>query len=266
MSITTTDISWGIGGKMIVNGVSLAVAPGKTLGLIGPNGSGKSSLLKLICGLRQVAGGIVTLGEIDLRQMPRPLIARRIAFVEQQVNTEAAVTVEDVVRLGRTPHRGALAAWNARDDAAVEGALRQVGLAAKRHQSWHTLSGGEKQRAQIARALAQTPSELLLDEPTNHLDVQHQLEILHLVAHLPVTSIVALHDLNLAAMYCDEIAVLQAGRVVAAGLPSHVLTRDLIRDVFGVEAVIGSSPFHNRPHVYFAPARAAAPQALELAS
>jgi iron complex transport system ATP-binding protein len=266
MSLGTRNVRWGIGGKMIVDDVSIDVAPGRTLGLIGPNGSGKSSLLRLICGLRRVDAGIVTLGETDLGSMSRATIARRIAFVEQQVTTEAQVTVEDVVRLGRTPHRGTLAAWNTRDEQAVENALRHLGLTGKRRQSWHTLSGGERQRAQIARALAQCPSELLLDEPTNHLDVQHQLEILHLVAHLPCTSIVALHDLNLAAMYCDEIAILQKGRVVAAGSPTSVLTRNLIREVFEVEAQIGISPFHNRPHVYFAPRHAAAPITLELAS
>jgi iron complex transport system ATP-binding protein len=131
--------------------------------------------------------------------------------------------------------------------------LRHVGLAERRGQFWHTLSGGERQRAQIARALAQSPSELLLDEPTNHLDVQHQLEILQLVTQLPLTSIVALHDLNLAAMFCDELAVLMGGRVVAAGAPADVLTPRLLREVFGVQAEIGASPFHGKPHIHFAP-------------
>lgn len=254
MSLATHDICWGVGNRMIVDGVSLEAAPGRTLGLIGPNGSGKSSLLRLICGLRRVASGIVTLGETDIAKLTRAEIARRVALVEQQVETSDQVKVEDVVRLGRTPHRGPLAAWNARDQEAVENALRHVDLTGKRGQSWHTLSGGERQRAQIARALAQSPSELLLDEPTNHLDVQHQLEILHLVTQLPLTSIIAIHDLNLAAMFCDELAVLKEGRVVAAGSPRAVLTAPLIRDVFGVRAEIGISPFHGRPHIHFAPA------------
>lgn len=253
MSIATHDVKWGVGGRMIVDGVTLTAAPGMTLGLIGPNGSGKSSLLRLICGLRKVAGGIVTLGEADIRRFSRRDLARRIAFVEQQASTDEALTVEDVVRLGRTPHSHALAAWSARDQEIVENALRHANLLHLRSRYWQSLSGGEKQRAQIARALAQSPSELLLDEPTNHLDVQHQLEILQLVTQLPLTSIVALHDLNLAAMFCDELAVLQAGRVVAAGSPATVLNPDLIHQVFGVRAEIGRSPFHGKPHIHFAP-------------
>ena len=249
--ITTTDISWGTAGKMIVDGVTIHVAPGKTLGLLGPNGSGKSSLLRLICRLRRVASGIITLGDIDIAQMSRLNIARRVALVEQQATTEAQVTVLDVVRLGRTPHRGPLSPWTQVDDNAVESALTYVGMAPKRDQLWQTLSGGERQRAHIARALAQTPSELLLDEPTNHLDVQHQLEILSLVSRLPATSIVALHDLNLAAMFCDVVAILQRGRVVAAGTPEDVLTEPLIRQVFGVRAHIERSPHHGRQLIHF---------------
>jgi iron complex transport system ATP-binding protein len=119
-------------------------------------------------------------------------------------------------------------------------------------QFWHTLSGGERQRVHIARALAQTPSELLLDEPTNHLDIQHQLEILSLVTRLGVTSIIALHDLNLAAMFCDSLAVLQNGKVVAAGAPQDVLTEDLIARVFGVRAHIERSAVHGRYNIQYA--------------
>lgn len=251
MSISTKDVRWATAGTMIVDGVTIDVAPGRTLGLIGPNGSGKSSLLRLICRLRKVESGVISLDGVDIATLPRTDIARRIAFVEQQATTEAQVTVLDVVRLGRTPHRGALSPWTALDDQAVDNALSHVGMAHKAHQFWHTLSGGERQRVHIARALAQTPGELLLDEPTNHLDIQHQLEILSLVAGLPVTSIIALHDLNLAAMFCDSLAVLHKGKVVAAGLPEDVLTEALIADVFGVRAYIEKSRFHGRHHIHF---------------
>ncbi|WP_455274001.1 ABC transporter ATP-binding protein [Rhizobium herbae] len=251
MSISIHDVHWSAGGLMIVNGISIDVAPGKTLGLLGPNGSGKSSLLKLICRLRNVKSGVIALGNTDIAGMARLDIARRMALVEQQATTEAQVTVLDVVRLGRTPHRGPLSPWSAADDKAVNDALRHVGLPERAGQLWHTLSGGERQRVHIARALAQTPSELLLDEPTNHLDIQHQLEILSLVARLPITSIIALHDLNLAAMFCDNLAVLHHGKVVAAGAPEEVLTEDLIADVFGVRAYIERSAHHGRQHVHY---------------
>ena len=189
------DVRWSASKRMIVDGVTLDVAPGQMLGLLGPNGSGKSSLLRLICRLRKIASGIIRLGDTDLAALPRAAIAGGSPFVEQQAATEAQVTVLDVVRLGRTPHRGPLSPWSERDGDAVSSALTQVGMDDRRDQPWHTLSGGERQRVHIARALAQTPTELLLDEPTNHLDVQHQLDILALVARLPVTAIVALHDL-----------------------------------------------------------------------
>jgi iron complex transport system ATP-binding protein len=253
MTIAARDVSWGVAGRMIVDGVTLAAQPGTMLGLLGPNGSGKSSLLRLLCGLRRVASGVVTLGEADIATMRRAAIARRVAFVEQLVATDAPVSVADVVRLGRTPHRGALSPWTAADDAAVAAALDHVGLADRRDQRWHTLSGGERQRAQIARALAQCPSELLLDEPTNHLDILHQLEILSLVRRLKVTSIVALHDLNLAAMFCDHLALLQAGKVVAAGTPEDVLTEARISEIFGVTAQVTRSAYHGRLHVQFQP-------------
>jgi iron complex transport system ATP-binding protein len=253
LTIATHDASWLAAGRAIVDSVSMTAETGTTLGLLGPNGSGKSSLLRLICGLRRPASGVVTFDDSDIATLGRGAIARRAAFVEQQATTEAAVTVLDVVRLGRTPHRGALSPWSASDDAAVEAALSHVGLTERRRQLWRTLSGGERQRAHIARALAQSPSELLLDEPTNHLDIQHQLQILSLVRRLPVTTIVALHDLNLAAMFCDSIVLLKEGRVAAAGTPEEVLTESSISDVFGVRAHVERSRRHGRLHVQFSP-------------
>ena len=253
MTIRLDAVRWTAAGRPIVDGVTLDVAPGSTLGLVGPNGSGKSSLLRLVCRLRRVASGVITLGGADLATLPRLAIARRAALVEQQADTDAHLTVRQVVSLGRTPHLGALAPWTSADTAAVEGALDLVGLNGRQDQSWHTLSGGERQRAQIARALAQDPRELLLDEPTNHLDIQHQLDILGLVRRLPATVLVALHDLNLAAMFCDTLVVLNGGRVVAAGPPEAVLNEDLIWSVFAVRARVDRSAHHGRPHVQYLP-------------
>jgi iron complex transport system ATP-binding protein len=252
VTLSAREVRWAAGGRMIVDGVTIRAAPGRLLGLLGPNGSGKSSLLRLLAGLRRPATGVVTLDEQDMAGLRRGDVARRVAVVEQQAGTDAPVSVLDVVRLGRTPHRGPLSGWAAADEAAVEAALRRTGLEALRHQRWHTLSGGERQRAQIARALAQDPRELLLDEPTNHLDIRHQLELLALLRDLPVTAIVALHDLNLAAMFCDQLALLRDGRVVAAGSPAEVLTAGRIREVFGVAAQVGPAP-HGGLQVQFLP-------------
>lgn len=253
MTLAARDLRWEAGGRIIVDGVTLEAAPGRMLGLVGPNGSGKSSLLRLLCGLRKVRSGVVSLGGTNIGALSRQAVARRLAVVEQHAGTQSQVTVEDVVRLGRTPHRSALAPWSEVDEAAVAGALERVGLDARRDQPWETLSGGERQRAQIARALAQEPSELVLDEPTNHLDVRHQLDALTLVRRLGVTSIVALHDLNLAALFCDEIAVLTEGRLVRSGTPEAVLNAKMIAEVFGVCAEVRVSALSGRPHIEYRP-------------
>jgi iron complex transport system ATP-binding protein len=230
-------VTWNRGGAIVVDSVSVRPGPGDTVGLLGPNGSGKSSLLRLLAGLARPTVGTVSLDGTDLRRLRRQHIARSVAVVGQHADTDVEVTVRDVVALGRIPHRGVLGPDH-EADAAVGLALEQTGLTALAGRLWHRLSGGERQRAQIARALAQQPRELLLDEPTNHLDIRHQLEVLSLVSRLPVTSVVALHDLNLAALFCDHLMVLCAGRVVAAGAARDVLTPELIAEVYQVRAEV----------------------------
>lgn len=251
MSIRAEQLTWRIGGKTVLDAVSLEAEPGGMLGLLGPNGSGKTSLLRLLAGLKQPHSGRVTIDRKDLRAIPRRAVAQRVALVEQHATTNADLRVIDVVKLGRFPHRSMFSGWSPADEEAVEGALAKSGMAGKRNDRWQSLSGGEKQRAHIARALAQTPKELILDEPTNHLDIQHQIGLLRLVSGLSVTSIIALHDLNHAAMFCDRLVVLRQGKVVASGHPGDVLTEDLLRDVFSVEARIEPSAHSARPHIHY---------------
>ncbi|MHA6799628.1 ABC transporter ATP-binding protein [Bounagaea algeriensis] len=246
-----------LGGTLVLDGVSLAPQAGSTVGVLGPNGSGKSTLLRLLAGVLTPTAGVVTLDGRALDELGRRAVARRVAVVEQHSDTQVPLSVADVVRLGRIPHRRPWHPASPGDEAAVRTALQHTGLADKADRRWQTLSGGERQRVQIARALAQQPHELLLDEPTNHLDVQHQFELLNLFAELPTTTVVALHDLNVAAMYCDHIVVLDQGRVVAAGDPHAVLTAERIAEVWGVPAVVTPEP-EGYPHVRFVPARRAA--------
>ncbi len=253
MSLRADDVGWRSDGRLIIQGVSLVLPERGILGLIGPNGSGKSTLLRLLAGLRPPSQGSVSLDGAPLAQWPRKALARRLALVEQHAGTDIDIGVQDIVRLGRTPHRGALAPWTAADQAIVDQALARMQLTDLRQRPWRSLSGGERQRTQIARALAQCPSELLLDEPTNHLDIQHQLQLLQLIQGLPMTCVMALHDLNLAAMFCDQLVMLQHGHVVASGSPEQVITGALIAEVYGVRAEVTRSAHHGRPHVQYLP-------------
>lgn len=239
-------------GRDIVADVSLSLQPGEMLGLIGPNGSGKSTLLNMMAGLLPPCRGEVRLNGQPMTRLRRRHIARHLALVAQSADTGERITVREAVELGRTPWLGPLRPWRAEDDAAVAAALKAVGMAHMAGRDWTSLSGGERQRAHIARAHAQTPQILLLDEPTNHLDIHHQLGILDLVSALPVTTVIALHDMH-HALRCDRVLVMRAGRSVALGPPSEVLTPALIRQIFAVEAELIAHPGGGRPVFAFQP-------------
>lgn len=224
---------------------------GEILGILGPNGSGKSSLLRLMAGTRRPASGRVSLDGVAVADMPRRQLAGRLAVVAQKSETQLRMTAVDVVRLGRLPRRSAFSGWTTADEAAVTDALARVGMSGHAAQDWHTLSGGEQQRIQIARALAQEPREIILDEPTNHLDIAHQFDLLRLLTTLRLTTVIALHDLNHAAMFCDRVLVLDGGRVAAVGPPAEVLTSNLIGRVFRVRAEVDTSGPH--PQITYRP-------------
>lgn len=235
-----------IKGRDILSCIDLRLQPGEMLGLIGPNGSGKSTLLNVMAGLLAPDRGQVRLAGRPMALLRRRQIARRLALVAQSADTAEPITVREAVELGRTPWLGPLRPWTARDDSCVHAALSAVRMERMAARDWCSLSGGERQRVHIARALAQEPQILLLDEPTNHLDIRHQLGILKLIADLPVTTVVALHDMD-HALRCDRVMVLQAGRCVALGPPQQVLTTTLIRRIFAVHADLVAHPGADRP-------------------
>lgn len=209
------------------------------------------AILMVLAGLRRPDAGRVTLDGQDIARMAKKQLARRVAFVEQHGMTEANMRVRDVVRLGRIPHHSPFSNWSAQDDEAIAAALQRVAMLEKSEQGWLSLSGGERQRVHIARALAQSPSEILLDEPTNHLDIHHQMQLMQLISELPVTSIVAIHDLNHAAMFCDSLIVMQQGQILASGTPEEILSEGLLWDVFRVKTKIEISPYHGKKHIHF---------------
>jgi iron complex transport system ATP-binding protein len=224
------------GGRRIVDGVSFEVAPGAWVSLLGPNGAGETTLLRVLAGLRRFSGS-VRLADRELAELGRREAAQRIALVPQTPVVPTAMSVGDYVLLGRTPHMGVLAREGAGDRAAASEALVRLELAPLADRPLGSLSGGELQRAVIARALAQAAPVLLLDEPTTALDVGHQQQVLELVDELRradgLTVVAAMHDLTLAAQYGDRIVLVDRGRVVAEGGARDVLTEERIASLYG---------------------------------
>ncbi|GGV29763.1 ABC transporter ATP-binding protein [Streptomyces griseoflavus] len=236
MRVDIDRVTVEISGTHVVRDISLRAGSGRFVGVVGPNGSGKSTLLRCVYrALRPTAGAIRLDGDDLLAMSPRDS-ARRVAALPQEVAAEFDFTVAEVVAMGRLPHQGAVARESEADRRACAAALEGVGAAHLAGRGFLTLSGGEKQRVLIARALAQQPRVLVLDEPTNHLDIAQQLELLSLVRAGGPTVLTALHDLNLAALHCDLLHVLDGGRIVASGAPHDVLTPGLLAEVFGVRA------------------------------
>lgn len=253
MNLETGGVAVELGGRRIVDEIDLQVAPGETVGLIGPNGSGKSTLLRSVYRLLRPAAGYVRLGGDNVWQLSPRESARRIGVVVQESPSEFDFSVREVVQMGRTPHKGLLSADTHADAQIVTDALQHVALLSFADRSYGTLSGGEKQRVLIARALAQQPRFLVLDEPTNHLDIRYQFEIMEIVRGLGVTTLVTLHDLNLAAAYCHRLYLLLHGRIVASGAPEAVLTPSLICQVFGIDAVVQRHPITGTLQLAFVP-------------
>ncbi|PHN26011.1 ABC transporter ATP-binding protein [Pseudomonas sp. ICMP 460] len=228
---------------------SLQVGAGEFVGLIGPNGSGKTSLLRCAYRFSKPQHGEVLLAHQNVWKHSAKWCAQRIAVVLQEFPDAFGLRVDEVVAMGRTPHKGLFDGDTLHDQQLVRSVLTSVGMQDFEDHAFATLSGGEKQRVILARALAQQPQLLILDEPTNHLDPRYQLELLKLVKRLNIGTLASIHDLNLAAAFCDRLYVINHGRIVASGTPHDVLTVELLRDVFGVDALIDTHPLSGYPRI-----------------
>lgn len=252
--LAVEGLSWGPTPTVpIIRDIDLQVAAGEVVGLIGPNGAGKSTVLRCIYRLHRLQRGRILLDGVDLRQLTPRECARRIAVVLQELPADFGLDVRQVAAMGRIPHKRVFEPDTAADAERVDAALTRLGLAALAERAFATLSGGEKQRVLVARALVQQPRLLILDEPTNHLDIRYQIEVLALVRRLGVSVLATIHDLNLAAAYCDRLHLLRAGRIIAAGAPAEVLTTANLRAAFAVETLIDRHPLADRPRVSFNP-------------
>jgi len=239
VALEARNITVERGGRTILQAATVTLAPGTFTAVIGPNGGGKSTLLRALAGLWPVSAGEILLGGQSLRKLARREIARGIAFVPQDTRIDFAFTVEELVSMGRHPHRSRFAPETGADRDAVLDAMRRCDIAQLRARAANELSGGERQRVLIARSLAARPDVVLLDEPTASLDIEHTLDILELCRELARDGhavAVALHDLNSVARYADLVVLVDGGRIAGVGGVADVLRPEAFRKVFGVEA------------------------------
>lgn len=238
MNICATDIKMEIGNNQILKGVSIDSKSREFIGIIGPNGSGKSTLLKCIYRTLKPNNGCIMLGRQDISKMSVKESAKKLAVVAQHNYYNFDFSVGEVVLMGRSPHKKSLEPDNSEDYDIVNESLEKVGMLGFKNRSFSTLSGGEQQRVILARALAQQTPCLILDEPTNHLDIKYQLSLLNIVKSLNLTVISAIHDLNIAAMYCDRLFVMKNGQIVGSGIPQEVLTKEFIKEIYDIDVEI----------------------------
>lgn len=253
MRLQVNHLCYSYDEKKILEDISLNVAKGEFVGIIGPNGGGKSTILKNLYNALQPDTGAVLIDGEDLYKMKAKKAAKILGVVGQENEVPFDFKVEEIVAMGRSPHKSLFDGDTKEDHEIVMDALKQTGMADMAKRNFSRLSGGEKQRVIIARALAQQTDFLLLDEPTNHLDINYQLQMFDLVKGLGVTVLSAIHDLNIAALYCDRIYVLKAGRLIKAGSPEELFTPELISEVYGIKADVIIHPITKKVSITYLP-------------
>ncbi|MDD4238415.1 MAG: heme ABC transporter ATP-binding protein [Desulfotomaculaceae bacterium] len=253
LNLKILDLACSYGTAKVLDGLTFSFEKGSFTGIIGPNGSGKSTLLRCISRVLKPTGGAVLLDDRDLYELNPREVAQKMAVVPQETAVNFSFTVEEIIMMGRSPHLGRFQTESEKDFALVN---RVMELTNTRHLACRpitAISGGERQRVIVAKALAQEPEIILLDEPTSHLDINHQVEILNLLRRLNreenATVVVVFHDLNLAAQYCDSLLLMQKGRIYILGKPEKVLTADNIKEVYGTSVLIRKHPVTGRPAV-----------------
>ena len=250
--LRTEELTLGYGDRTVVPALDLPLPRGAVTAIVGPNGCGKSTLLAALARLHAPREGAVLLDGRALAGVRPREAARRIGLLPQDAEAPDGLTVRDLVRYGRHPHQGLLRQWSPQDAAAVDDALRAADLLDLAERPLETLSGGQRQRAWIAMVVAQQTGVVLLDEPTSALDLGHQLEVLELAGDLAAqgrTVVLVLHDLAVACRHADHLVALKDGRLVAAGPPAEVVSAELVRELYGVEAVIVPDPVSGTPMV-----------------
>ena len=251
MKLTIEHLNLSIKQRTLLEDISLKTKDSQFVGLIGANGSGKSTLLKTIYKTLKPDSGEIYLDELNILHSSEKKVAQNLSVVSQFNELSFDLTVKQMVMLGRTPHKRLLEQENKQDLQIVEHALKTTNLLDYQDRSFLSLSGGEKQRVILARAIAQDPQFMILDEPCNHLDIRYQLEIMEIVKNLDIGILAALHSFEDACRYCDELYVLKHGNIIAHGKPKEILTETLIEEVYGVKCKIYQNPITQQLGFYY---------------
>ncbi|WP_297639083.1 ABC transporter ATP-binding protein [uncultured Clostridium sp.] len=245
------NLDYYIQNKKILDNIKLEIKEGEFVGIIGSNGSGKSTLLKNIYRIYKPQKGEIFIDDKDIFKMKGKEIAKKLGVLAQENSSEFDFKVEDVVKMGRYPYKSLFEDYSKKDLEIVDKMLKKVGMDKLKERNFNSLSGGEKQRVLIARALVQDAEILILDEPTNHLDVGYQLQIMDIVKKLRITTFAAIHDMNIAAMYCDYLILMKEGKIIKKGRTEEILTQKIIKEIFNVECHIGKNPITGTVHIFY---------------
>ena len=257
LKLDVENVTYAIGSKIIVDDVSLGIETGDFVGLVGPNGCGKSTLLKCIYRTYQPEHGSVYIDGNLTNPMSNRELAREMSVMQQENMVEFDMTVFDMAMLGRFAHQKMFGNDMLHERELVREALAEVGMAGYEERSFLSLSGGEKQRTLVARALVQKAPLILLDEPTNHLDIGFQYQIMSILKKQGLTVFSSVHDLNVASCYCDKIILMKAGKIVAYGTPEEMFTPEMIRHLFGVNTQVTVNSATGKPNIIFIPSEKA---------
>ena len=254
--LSVEHLSWSVasGKRRILHDISFDIPSGAFVGLIGPNGAGKSSLMRCLYGVHHPQSGTVTLQGRDLFFLNARQQAQKISVILQEHASHMGLTVWDVAAQGLIPHKGLLEWETKQDKLRIKSTLEELDLWPLRHHEFESLSGGEKQRVMLARAQIQQPELLIMDEPTNHLDVHYQIDLMNRVKAMGISVLASIHDLNIAAAFCDHLLVMDKGRIIASGSPNTVLTENLVADVFHACVAVDRHPFmpNETPRITYA--------------
>lgn len=253
MKLETKKITYSIDGKLIIDGIDISVKEGEFVGIVGPNGCGKSTLLKNIYKVFTPDSGAAFIDGEDLAKLSNKKTAKKMSVMQQENIVDFDMTVYDMVMLGRFAHQKLFSGSSDEDRKVVKEYIKEVGLEGYENRHFLSLSGGEKQRTLLARALSQKTPLILLDEPTNHLDIGYQYQIMNILKRQNLTLLCCVHDLNIAATYCDRLILMKKKKVFDIGTPKEMLTRENIKALFDIDTTIIENEKTGRLNIIFIP-------------